>query len=186
MNLKTCLNLWREPCALLLYMLCDKQLQTDITLDAQKIAPKKRNLESLCIALLNDPFRNIFYYRMNSSHRALREISKVFLPPVKSVEINGGTFGGGLQIVHNNCVIHANKVGTDFKVGPGVVIGKNNNGWPTIGDNVYIAANATVIGPVTIGDNSIIGAGAVVTRNVPENSVYVGNPAVFLRDIAKQ
>lgn len=50
-------------------------------------------------------------------------------------------------------------------------------------DNVYIAANATVIGPVIIGNNSIIGAGAVVTKDVPENTVFVGNPAHFLRSI---
>lgn len=91
--------------------------------------------------------------------------------------------GGGVQIVHNNCVIHTNKVGVNFKVGPGVVIGKSNGGWPIIGDNVYIAANATVIGAITIGDNSIIGAGSVVTKDVPANSVYIGNPAHFLRNI---
>ncbi|MBT2555599.1 sugar O-acetyltransferase [Arthrobacter sp. ISL-5] len=37
--------------------------------------------------------------------------------------------------------------------------------------------------PITIGDNSVIGAGAVVTRDVPANSVAVGNPARVVRDI---
>jgi acetyltransferase-like isoleucine patch superfamily enzyme len=40
-----------------------------------------------------------------------------------------------------------------------------------------IGANATVLGGLIIGENSMIGAGAVVTRNVPDNEIWVGNPA---------
>ena len=40
-----------------------------------------------------------------------------------------------------------------------------------------IGANATVICGVTIGENSIVGAGSVVTKDVPANSIVVGNPA---------
>lgn len=46
-----------------------------------------------------------------------------------------------------------------------------------IGSNVFIGANAIVLPNVRIGDNVIIGAGSVVTRDVPSNSVYAGNPA---------
>lgn len=46
-----------------------------------------------------------------------------------------------------------------------------------IEDNVFIGANTTILPNVTIGKNSIIGAGSVVTKNIPENSVAVGNPA---------
>ena len=49
-----------------------------------------------------------------------------------------------------------------------------------VGDNVRIGSNATIM-PVTIGDNSIIGAGAVVTKDVPENSVVVCNPAKIIK-----
>lgn len=70
-----------------------------------------------------------------------------------------------------------------MKVGPGVVIGKNNGGRPTIGNNVTIAAGAIIVGNIHIGDNSIIGAGALVMKDVPSNSVYVGNPAYLLRKI---
>ncbi|WP_405607636.1 sugar O-acetyltransferase [Streptomyces sp. NBC_01511] len=47
----------------------------------------------------------------------------------------------------------------------------------TIGDNVWLGGGAIVLPGVTIGDNSVIGAGAVVTRDVPANTVAVGNPA---------
>lgn len=48
---------------------------------------------------------------------------------------------------------------------------------PRFGDRVDIGANAIIIGPVTIGDDVAIGAGAVVLKDVPANSVAVGNPA---------
>ena len=44
-----------------------------------------------------------------------------------------------------------------------------------IGNNVRIGSNSTIL-PVTIGDNVIIGAGAVVTKDVPANTVIKGNP----------
>lgn len=53
----------------------------------------------------------------------------------------------------------------------------------SIGDNVWLGGGAIVLPGVTIGDNSVIGAGAVVTRDVPANSVAVGNPARVVRDI---
>ena len=57
------------------------------------------------------------------------------------------------------------------------------NAFPVIGDNVYIAANATVIGGVNIGNNVIVGAGSVVIKDIPDNSVVVGNPARIIRSI---
>jgi len=47
--------------------------------------------------------------------------------------------------------------------------------------NVWIAAGAIVIGGVTIGENSVVGAGAVVTKDVPPNSLVGGNPARIIR-----
>lgn len=52
-----------------------------------------------------------------------------------------------------------------------------------IEDNVFIGAEAFVLKGVTIGKNSVIGAGAVVTRDIPENSIAVGNPAQVVKRI---
>lgn len=49
-----------------------------------------------------------------------------------------------------------------------------------IGNNVFIGANSIVLCNTRIGDNVIIGAGSVVTHDIPSNSVYAGNPAVFI------
>lgn len=98
----------------------------------------------------------------------------------------GAKIGPGLYIAH---------FGGTF-VGPGVVLGSNCSitqlsfigaagadgecGAPTIGDRVYVAAAAKVIGPVHIGCGAVVGAGAVVLSDVPENGVAVGNPAVVV------
>lgn len=50
-----------------------------------------------------------------------------------------------------------------------------------IGNNVWIGANATVLGGVRIGDNAVVGAGAVVDAEVPAGAVVVGNPAKIVR-----
>lgn len=53
----------------------------------------------------------------------------------------------------------------------------------TIGDNVWIGGGATILPGVTVGENSIVGAGAVVTKDVPANTVVVGNPARVARSL---
>ena len=54
-----------------------------------------------------------------------------------------------------------------------------------IGNNVWIACNATVIGGVTIGDNVVIGAGSVVTKDIPAGYLAYGNPARAVRPITE-
>ena len=52
-----------------------------------------------------------------------------------------------------------------------------------IGDNVTIGSNVTILGGVSIGQGAMIGAGSVVTKDVPPEEVWVGNPAKFLRKV---
>lgn len=54
-----------------------------------------------------------------------------------------------------------------------------------IGKNVWIGAGVIVLPGVSIGDNSIIGAGSIVTKDIPENVIAVGNPCRILRPITK-
>ncbi|WP_020575713.1 sugar O-acetyltransferase [Actinopolymorpha alba] len=53
----------------------------------------------------------------------------------------------------------------------------------TIGDNVWLGGGVIVCPGVSIGDNSVVGAGSVVTRDIPANSLAVGNPARVIRSI---
>ena len=52
-----------------------------------------------------------------------------------------------------------------------------------IEENASIGASAVILGGVTIGRNSMIGAGSIVTKDVPANELWVGNPAKFKRKL---
>ena len=51
----------------------------------------------------------------------------------------------------------------------------------SIGDDVWIGINVTIIGPAHIGDNVVIGAGSVVLKDIPDNSIVAGVPAKLIR-----
>jgi len=73
------------------------------------------------------------------------------------------------------------RFGNDCRIRNGVVVGLAEVGdpaAPVIGDNVDIGAGAKVLGRIRIGNNVRIGANAVVIRDVPDDHIAVGVPAV--------
>ena len=52
-----------------------------------------------------------------------------------------------------------------------------------IKNGASIGANSTILCGITIGKNSMIGAGSVVTQDIPDNELWIGNPAHFVRKI---
>lgn len=54
-----------------------------------------------------------------------------------------------------------------------------------INEGATIGANATIIGGLTIGKYAMVGAGSVVTKNIPDYTLWYGNPAVFKANICK-
>ncbi len=56
----------------------------------------------------------------------------------------------------------------------------------TIQSNCWIASNVVICGGVTIGQGAVIGAGSVVTRDIPANSLAVGNPCKVIRKLTEQ
>jgi len=62
-------------------------------------------------------------------------------------------------------------------------LGYTKIGKVDIGNNVFIGAGSIILPGVSIGENSIIGAGSIVNRNIPDNSVAVGNPAKVVSNL---
>ena len=93
------------------------------------------------------------------------------------------TFGGGVKILHGWGIVINSKtiIGENFTIVSGSVIGANYTGVPKIGNNVTLGAHSLIIGKIEIGDDVEIGAGAIVTHNVPSNSVVYGDAAVVRR-----
>ena len=52
-----------------------------------------------------------------------------------------------------------------------------------VGNNVWFGGNVVVLPNVSIGNNCVIGAGSVVTKDIPDNSLAVGNPCKVIREI---
>ena len=52
-----------------------------------------------------------------------------------------------------------------------------------IKNNAWIGASATILPGITVGENSIVAAGAIVTKDVPDNTIVAGNPAKQIKNI---
>ena len=97
-------------------------------------------------------------------------------------DIGKGTkigYGGIAVVIHKDA-----KIGKNCIIGTCVTIGGNkaNDTVPIIEDSCYIATGAKILGTVIIGEGSFIGTNAVVTKDVPPNSLVVGNPGKVIKN----
>jgi serine O-acetyltransferase len=93
------------------------------------------------------------------------------------------TIGPGLYVGHFGGVIVSGDavLGSNVNLSQGVTIGVagrgERRGTPVLGDRVYVAPGAKLIGPITVGNDVAVGANAVVTRDVADRAVVDGVPA---------
>ncbi len=110
-------------------------------------------------------FRNVLHNKYNIIISDTCQIGNcIKFPHPQNIVI-----GSSVQI-GNNCIIYQD-----------VTIGQNRGKYPIIGNNVIIYPGAKIIGDITIGDFVIIGANAVVTSNIPNNSIVAGIPAKIIK-----
>ncbi len=161
---------------------------TYITQDAES---NKGNTKGKAIALL---FRIAHYVY---SHHILKVIGYPYLLFYKyftqfffTIELPYQTIiGEGFTVFHGLAlVVHENTViGSNCILRQSTTIGNAKPGGkcPVIGNNVEVGCNVCIIGDIVIGDNVKIGAGAVVTKNIPPDSVAIGNPARVIKTLGK-
>lgn len=132
--------------------------------------------------------------------------ANIFTPPTSTHEIKGmetiSLQWGGVQIISpkrtfiGEGVIFDTNYPQDIFIEEGVRLtsgvkivthfmnpntGSYDRGKVHICKGAYLGMNTLVVKPVTIGERAIIGAGSVVTKDIPANEVWAGNPAKFIR-----
>jgi len=101
-----------------------------------------------------------------------------------NTKIQSHSFICELVTIGNNCFISHGVMFINDLFQIGKPAGGDASKWKStqIGNDVSIGTNATIL-PVSICDNVVIGAGSVVTKNITESGIYVGNPAKKIRNI---
>ncbi|MET3034920.1 serine acetyltransferase [Chryseobacterium sp. NRRL B-14859] len=93
--------------------------------------------------------------------------------------------GEGFYLGHWGALVinPKSKIGKNCNIAQGVTIGQQNRGknegFPVIGDEVWIGPNAVIVGSINIGNNVLIAPNAYVNFDVPADSLVMGNPGII-------
>lgn len=103
-------------------------------------------------------------------------------------EVKDSTLGPGVKMGHFSYIGNAT-IGTDTNIGAGTIT-CNYDGekkYPTeIGEDVFIGSDTMLVAPLKLGDGARTGAGAVVTKNVPADTLVVGMPARAIKKLERK
>lgn len=141
---------------------------------------------------LNEGFKYMYNHRKCNYYRKRNKMKfllyRINLNRLKykyGYEISSNAkIGEGFYIGHLGPIIinPKAKLGKNINISSGVTIGQQNRGdkkgYPTICDNVWIGANAIIVGNINIGKNVLIAPGAYINFDVPDNSIVIGNPGI--------
>ena len=126
----------------------------------------------------------LYAWRKITSGSKITPVMKLILKRLKNYHIEipySVKIGKGFFMDHAfNITINSKAVlGENVSMFKGATIGADKRGVPTIGNNVYIGINSTIVGKVTIGDDVLIAPNTYVNFDVPSHSVVLGSPGVI-------
>lgn len=162
------------------------------TLRADLRAPQERDPAArgwLDVVLSYPGFHALVAHRINHSlYRAGIPLLPRFLANVArfltGIEIHpAARIGKGVFIDHGSGVVigETSEIGDGCTIYQGVTLGgtslSHGKRHPTLGRNVTVGVNASVLGAIVLGDNAKVGGGSVVVKDVPANATVVGVPA---------
>lgn len=118
----------------------------------------------------------------------------------KNCNINFNVFIENDVVIGDNVTVKSGvQLWDGLRIGSNVFIGPNvtftNDKYPrskqyppqfqntVISDGASVGAGSVILGGITVGENALIGAGSVVTKNIPANELWLGNPAKFIRKV---
>ncbi|MDR2128101.1 MAG: hypothetical protein LBP52_03415 [Burkholderiaceae bacterium] len=123
----------------------------------------------------------------HSSNKTLRKVAGNLLEKFYCCEINCAEMDESVLFAHHarGCTIVAAKICENVVIYQNVTVGSNlrfnktSNEWenlgnPIIGKSAIIGDGAKILGPVIVGESSVVAAGAIVTKDVPANSIAYG------------
>jgi serine O-acetyltransferase len=102
---------------------------------------------------------------------------------IHHVDITDATIGPGMHISHASTIYIGDvQIGRNFSLGHNVTIGIGHQagkvGFPkSIGDNVWLGTGTVIAGVITIGNKVTIASGSILSKDVPDNALVMGNPA---------
>ena len=149
----------------------------------------KPGLRSLAQWFISHQIRYAYWWRKaNKNPNILNRMILKRYSKKYGLEISvSAEIGRGLYLGHpyNISVGGGVRLGDNVNLHKGCTIGRENRGKregvPTIGDNVAIGINATVIGNISIGSDVMIAPNSFVNFDVPDHSIVIGNPGVIHR-----
>ena len=161
---------------------------------------RKYGSHFFAIVFFTQGFWATFQYRI--AHYIYEKVTwKIFKVPLqfltliwqKAIEIlTGISISSSVKIGHSfyighfgNIIVNAKAIiGDNCNISQGVTIGVSGlderRGTPILGNDVYIGANAVIVGKISIGNNVLIGACSMVKDSLPDNSVALGVPAIII------
>ena len=181
----------------------DKMLDGEIYYANDKILIAERTFAKKLLHKLN-----VTEYLMNGNARQiLRQLlpnthKKIYIEPPFHCDYGYNIYSGENVYFNVNCVILDTmkvEIGNNVFFGPGVQIYTATHPLDaierrtvefskpvSIGNDCWIGGNAVICPGVKIGNGCVIGAGAIVTKDIPNNSLAVGNPAKVIRKLNEE